>query len=190
MISDGYAALLGAHGGAPGAIVIVGTGSVRLSPDAGCKIRQVGGWGPIAGDEGSGNWLGRKPVSMALRAHDHHAATARQPSPLLKAVYQTLGGEHEAILDWLANADATRFGSLAPMILDHDEKGDPVTRTLLADAASEASRLVRLAGDEGRLPVALLGGSAKALSPRIDPTLSLHRRWPTPWTGRYTEHTA
>lgn len=173
VISDGYAALLGAHGGSPGAIVIVGTGSVGLSLDADGNIQQVGGWGPVAGDEAGGNWLGRQVVRMALRAHDLQHATGAHPSTLLEAIYQELGGEHEAVLGWLADADATRFGSLAPIILDHDKRGDLAARTLLADAANEAGRLIRMASQDGKLPVALLGGLAPALAPRIDPALLL-----------------
>lgn len=173
VVSDGYAALLGAHGGAPGAIVIVGTGSIGLSLDAAGTLHQVGGWGPVAGDEGSGNWLGRKAVRMALRAHDQCVSSKARPSPLLEAIYREMGGEHEAILDWLAAADATRFGALVPLILEHDRADDPVARDLLADATNQAGRLVRLASQEGKLDVALLGGLAETLSRRIDPTLTL-----------------
>jgi glucosamine kinase len=173
VISDGYAALLGAHGGAPGAIVIVGTGSVGLGLDGAGMIHQVGGWGPVVGDEGSGNWLARKAVRQALRADDRHAVTKAPVSPLLAAIYQELGGSHEAALAWLDGADATRFGGLMPLIRAHDEAGDPTARALLADAAKEAGRLIRLAGLDGRLPVALLGGLAATLKPRIDPSLIL-----------------
>jgi glucosamine kinase len=173
VISDGYAALLGAHGGKAGAIVIVGTGSVGVSLDDEGAIRQVGGWGPVAGDEGSGNWLGRRAVHLALRADDVQAATGAPKSPLLDALHKELGGHHEAILDWLAKADATRFGALTPLILEHDQAGDPTAKALLADAAKEAGRLIRLAGRDGELPAALLGGLADTLSPRIDPSLRL-----------------
>lgn len=173
VISDGYAALLGAHDGAPGAIVIAGTGSAGLSLDPDGKVRQVGGWGPVAGDEGGGNWLGRQAVSHTLRAHDLETVTRSKPSALLEAIYEKLGGEHEAILAWLANADATRFGSLAPIVVQHAEHGDLVALALLNEAASEISRLIRLAGYDGRLPVALIGGLAGTLAPRLDQTLSL-----------------
>lgn len=172
VISDGYAALLGAHGGAAGAIVIAGTGSAGLSLDLDGKVRQIGGWGPVAGDEGGGNWLGRQAVRLALRAHDLETVSGSKPSALLEAIYKELGGKHETILAWLANADATRFGGLAPIIVQHAEHGDLVALALLNEAASEISRLIRLASYDGRLPVALIGGLADILAPRIDQALS------------------
>lgn len=170
VIADGYAALLGAHGGAAGAIVILGTGSVGIGTDAAGRLRQVGGWGPVAGDEGGGNWIGRHAVRAMLRALDE-AVDGRVPSPFLDAIRIALGGHHEAMLDWLADADATRFAALAPEVLHHAAAGDALAARLLDDAAIEAGRLIRLIGEDGRLPVALLGGLADALSPRLSPAI-------------------
>jgi glucosamine kinase len=161
VISDGYAALLGAHGGAPGAIVIVGTGSVALRLGDDRRCRQIGGWGPVVGDEGGGSWLGREAVRAALRAADEGADT-----PFLAGVRAALGGRHERILDWVAGANATAFAGLVPRLLEHAE--DPAARRLLERAAAEVARLVRLISQEGRVPVALLGGLAATLAPRLD----------------------
>ena len=56
--NDGYTTLLGAHGGKPGAIIALGTGSVGYALLADGTHREVGGWGFPSGDEGSGAWIG------------------------------------------------------------------------------------------------------------------------------------
>jgi glucosamine kinase len=164
VISDGFAALLGAHQGAAGAIVIVGTGSVGLRLDDDQRCHQVGGWGPVVGDEGGGSWLGREAVRAALRAIEDGSSD----TPFLAALREILGGTHERILSWVANATATEFAGLAPLLLDHAGTGDPAARRLLEAAAIEVTRLVRLTSRSGRVPIALLGGLAAAIGPRLD----------------------
>lgn len=171
VMSDGYAALLGAHHGEPGAIVITGTGSVGLSLGRDGQIRQVGGLGPVVGDEGSGNWMGRKAVRAALRSMDEAAADEGAVSLLSAALIDLMGGHHEAILDWIANADATRFADLVPLILHHDSEDDPSARRLLDAAGEEACRLIHLVGRHGDLPVTLLGGLAGTLVKRLPPAV-------------------
>lgn len=173
VMSDGHAALLGAHQGEPGAIVITGTGSVGLSLGKDGKARQVGGFGPVVGDEGGGNWIGRKAVRAALRAMDVAAVGEGTISPLSASLIELMGGHYEAILDWIATADATRFAGLVPLILHHDKEGDPLARHLLNAAGEEACRLIRLVGKHGDLPVSLLGGLAETLSKRLPPAMRL-----------------
>jgi glucosamine kinase len=173
VISDGFAALLGAHQGATGAIVIVGTGSVGLRLEDDHRCHQVGGWGPVVGDEGSGSWLGREAVRAALRAADDDTVD----TPFLATLRDRLGGGHERILDWVAAGTATEFASLMPLLLERANAGDPAARRLLEAATIEVGRLVRLASRNGRVPVALVGGLAAALGPWLDDEV---RAWLAP----------
>jgi N-acetylglucosamine kinase-like BadF-type ATPase len=59
---------------------------------------------------------------------------------------------------------ARRWG---PLIVRFADEGDPLARPLLAAAASEIERLIRLAGRERALPVALIGGLVPSLEPRL-----------------------
>src|SRR5690242_12026337 len=61
-MSDGYAALIGAGKGAPCSLLIAGTGVAghRLYP-SGLSI-QRDAWGWIAGDRGSGSWIGQRAL--------------------------------------------------------------------------------------------------------------------------------
>jgi glucosamine kinase len=171
LISDGYAALLGAHDGQAGAIVIAGTGSVALRLDRGGLVRQIGGWGPVGGDQGSGSWLGSQAVRAMLRGLDQQAAEGAPLSPLLQALKNELGRSHEAILAWLASADTPRFARLASIIQEFAEAGDPIAGRLLDRAAAETGRLIRLIGAGNDLPISLLGGLRGALEPRLEPAL-------------------
>ncbi|WP_027812281.1 BadF/BadG/BcrA/BcrD ATPase family protein, partial [Burkholderia cenocepacia] len=56
--SDAYTTVVGAHGGAPGLIVALGTGSIAAALDAAGACRIAGGFGFPSGDEASGAWLG------------------------------------------------------------------------------------------------------------------------------------
>ncbi|TAG24906.1 MAG: ATPase, partial [Rhodobacterales bacterium] len=67
--TDAVTAVKGALRGGDGIVAALGTGSVFASQRGGV-IRQVGGWGLVLGDEGSGAWLGRALLARALRAVD------------------------------------------------------------------------------------------------------------------------
>ena len=67
---DADAALAGAFRGAPGIVVIAGTGSGAVGRDAAGRNARAGGHGYLLGDEGSGYWIGREAVRAALRAAD------------------------------------------------------------------------------------------------------------------------
>ena len=78
VVTDAEIAMYGATDGAPGVVVIAGTGSICCGINARGKSFCAGGWGPIAGDEGAGAWLARR----ALRAVAH-ASDGRGPETLL-----------------------------------------------------------------------------------------------------------
>jgi N-acetylglucosamine kinase-like BadF-type ATPase len=78
VVTDAEIALYGATDGAPGIVVIAGTGSICCGINARGKRFCAGGWGPRAGDEGAGAWIARR----ALRAVAH-ASAGRGPETLL-----------------------------------------------------------------------------------------------------------
>ena len=159
--SDSYGALLGAHGGKKGAIVIIGTGTVGLTLDARLRVSQVGGWGPVTGDEGGGFWIGREAVKRALRARDEGGSAER----LLDILHEASGRGHSAILAWLRRADPALLASVAPSVLQLAEQGDEAARSIMNRAGDEIARLIRLAGRNGDLKTALCGGLAKFIHP-------------------------
>ncbi|MCB1832429.1 MAG: hypothetical protein KDH19_03135 [Geminicoccaceae bacterium] len=169
IVSDTYIALLGAHGGRPGAMVVVGTGSAGVSLDHDGRIRQVGGWGPLGGDDGSGCWVGREAVRACLRRKDDHLACDEADTKFFMEILETLGGQHNAILDWLRLATPTILGSLAPMVFDHAVAGSRAALQIVDRATLEMERLIRLASLDGELPTALTGGLSRVLADRLAP---------------------
>jgi glucosamine kinase len=164
LISDGLAAVLGAHGGQPGAIVIAGTGSVGEALSADGEHREVGGWGWQLGDEGSGAWLGRRAIQHAQAALD-----SREPAgALAHAVWATAGRDRSALLAWCAQAGQAGFASLAPAVFEH-EAADPSAARLLQQAVGELETLATALDPEARLPLALAGSIALRLADRLSP---------------------
>ena len=168
LVTDGLAALLGAHGGRPGALLISGTGSVAeaLMPDG--SRRMVGGWGWQIGDEGSGAWLGQQAMKLAQAAYDSRAAAG----PLVRSVWRQVGTTREALLGFCAQAGQGGYASLAPLVFEH-EGDDTAADALLGQAARSLDALA--AAVHPTLPLALAGSIALRLSSRLSPAL-LSRR--------------
>lgn len=68
--ADVVTAHLGALGGAPGAVLAVGTGAIALGTDLADRWVRVGGWGHLYDDRGSGAWIGIRGLQSAVRAFD------------------------------------------------------------------------------------------------------------------------
>jgi len=170
--TDAFTTLLGAHGGNPGAIVAIGTGSVGevLQPDG--TRREVGGWGFPAGDEASGGWIG-----LAAINHIEQVLDGRRPgSPFADAVMNACGGNRAAIQVWLGQATQTTYASLAPLVLRHAD--DQAARAILTKAGEEAAAIARALDPDGTLPLALCGGLGSALRDWLPPALAARARAP------------
>ncbi|MFN4116025.1 MAG: BadF/BadG/BcrA/BcrD ATPase family protein [Inhella sp.] len=168
LANDSDAALLGAHGGRPGVLLIAGTGSIGevLRPDG--SRGQVGGWGWVNGDEGSGAWLGLAAMRHAQRAFDR-----REPAgPLALQIWQLARSETgkpdsaDALLAWCAAAGQQRYATLAPLVFER-EADDATAARLIAQAITELEQLARALDPEGQLPLALCGSIAERLASRL-----------------------
>jgi glucosamine kinase len=135
--TDAFTTLMGAHGGAPGAIVAIGTGSVGEVLFADGTRREVGGWGFPAGDEASGGWIGLRAIGHVEQVLDGR----RQRSAFADSIIDACGGNRDAIQVWLGKATQTAYASLAPLVLRHAD--DPVARAILLDAGAEVARIAR-----------------------------------------------
>ncbi|NNE86104.1 MAG: ATPase [Alphaproteobacteria bacterium] len=170
--TDSYIAALGAHQGKPGAIIIVGTGSVGYRIDAGGGSRLVGGWGFPVGDEGSGAWLGRAALVQAL-----HAFEGRLPggaTELHRALIERCGPTRDEMMGWLLGAASTKYAALAPLVIDCAGRDDPAALELAAAAGKEIDALA-VALDPARvIPLSLVGGLAEPLAPYLPAPL---RNW-------------
>lgn len=166
LMGDGRASLEGAFAGGPGAVLAIGTGVIALAKGADGEHRWAGGWGFPVGDEGGGAWIGCSAVG-ALSAHID--GRGRLSPGLARSLTRAVGQDYFAVQDWLTGADATKFATLAPHVVDTAENGDPSGRRLLERAAKHCEKALFAVAPEG--PAALLGGLAKPLTPYLSSEL-------------------
>ncbi|ALA20316.1 MULTISPECIES: BadF/BadG/BcrA/BcrD ATPase family protein [unclassified Chelatococcus] len=164
--SDAIIACLGAHNGADGGIVIVGTGSCGIARIAGTDIK-VGGYGFPISDEGSGAYLGLRAVRMAMLAYDGRLdATA-----LLEEVLKRFDHQPQNAVAWMDRATATDYATFAPMVVRHADQGDPAARRLMQEAAGKIEGICRALLDKGAPRLALVGGLGSVMEGWLPPDL-------------------
>ncbi|HEX6756629.1 MAG TPA: BadF/BadG/BcrA/BcrD ATPase family protein [Mycobacteriales bacterium] len=153
---DSDAALAGAFRGAPGIVVIAGTGSIAAGRAGDGRAARVGGHGFLLGDEGGGYWIGREAVRAALRADDGLGP----PSTLTAIVAAAYGGLGDAERVVHENpTDRAALARLLPAVAVAATNGDGEAGRILAEAAGHLAELAgALRRTLGDLPVALSGG--------------------------------
>jgi glucosamine kinase len=151
--SDAYTTLLGAHGGAHGVIVALGTGSVAAVLDGESECRQVSGYGFPSGDEASGAWLGLRAIVHAQQALD-----GRGPNDDLAQALIAHTGAHDrdSLVVWLCEANQTAYARLAPIVIAHRKHA--FAARLLGEAGVEVGKMIAALDPSTSLPVALCGG--------------------------------
>lgn len=154
--TDAVTATKGALHDGDGIVAALGTGSVFAVQRAGV-FRQIGGWGMILGDEGSGAWLGREVLVRALHALDGFVAM----TPLVRALLDEMGGA-DGIVAFARDARPVDFAALAPRIVGSD---DPVALAVLDEGKVRVARAIALLQQDGTVPVVFLGGLGSVYAP-------------------------
>ncbi|MCA8050472.1 BadF/BadG/BcrA/BcrD ATPase family protein [Burkholderia arboris] len=160
--SDAYTTVVGAHGGAPGLIVALGTGSIAAALDAAGACRIAGGFGFPSGDEASGAWLGVRALAYAQQALDGRVPRDAFADALLA---ETGAQDRDALVQWSCDANQTIYARLAPIVFAH--RTHPVAGALIAQAGDEIGKMIDALDPQQALPVALCGGLADALAPAV-----------------------
>jgi glucosamine kinase len=156
--SDAYTTLLGAHAGAPGVVVALGTGSIAAVLNDAGQCRIAGGFGFPSGDEASGAWFGLRAIVWAQQALDSRAVMDDFARALLAHVNAT---DRDSLIVWQCAANQTAYASLAPVVLAHREH--PFVAKLLAEAGVEIAKLITALDPSASLPAALSGGLGQPL---------------------------
>ncbi|MFB1081890.1 N-acetylglucosamine kinase [Jeotgalibacillus sp. JSM ZJ347] len=159
--NDAIAALYAGTAGAPGIVLIAGTGSIAygLSKDQSNPVR-VGGWGYLLGDEGSGYHIGQMALTSVLKSFD-----GRGPHTLLTTMLM----EHfeikniQEIIPIIYGDQYTRtlIASLAEIVMKAEASGDGVAADILEQAVIEKCFIVKAAISqmkENEIPIVLHGG--------------------------------
>jgi glucosamine kinase len=152
---DADSARAGAFLGAPGVVVIAGTGSMASGWNGESSAR-AGGHGFLLGDEGSAYWIGRAAVRAALRWEDGMGGGS---APIHRAVIQAVGHDLDALIGEVCTHPAERglLTALAPVVTALAAE-DPEARKIALRAAEHLAALAEAIRRRlGPLPVAGAG---------------------------------
>lgn len=171
--TDAHAACVGAHGQGEGqgdgGVIVAGTGSVGWAMLKG-RTHRVGGWGLPISDEGSGAWIGCEALRRVLWAFD-----GRIPwSPLLRVLFADFSENPHAIVRWTQHASPRDFGSLVRRVVEYAAAGDAAGGELLDLAAGHIDALAAGLLAAGVTRLALVGGCAPFLQPRLSQQTRSH----------------
>jgi len=168
-VHDAPIALAGAITSRPAVVVIAGTGSIAYGEDVNGAAVQVGGYGYLFGDEGSGFAVARAALAHAMELADRglpsrlgDAALPCFNVPDLRALARAFYSRK------IARPDIAGF---ARVVFDAARLGDPDANALVEDAARALASLASVAIERMGLmhapvPVAFTGGVAANLDVR------------------------
>lgn len=139
VVGDGRIALEGALMGATGVVAVSGTGSIVLGKNSSGEVLRVGGWGPLAGDEGSAQWTGRRALQETA-----HSADGVGPPTLLNGMLRRHFGlrEFDRIIEAIYAHPMTpaELGELAPLVTRAANRGDAISRQIFEEGATALAR--------------------------------------------------
>jgi N-acetylglucosamine kinase-like BadF-type ATPase len=173
VVTDADIALFGATEGKPGLVIISGTGSVCCGLNAQGKHNCAGGWGPLAGDEGSGSWIARRALQAMARATD-----GRGKETVLGAAacshFNVATTDDLLIAIYAPGMTNDRIAGFGKNVIEAAESGDEVAREIMAEAGRElgiaATAVIRkLKMARERFQVAYVGGVFAAGDLLLDP---------------------
>jgi len=162
VVTDAEIALYGVNGGKPGLVIIAGTGSNCRGRSARGRQAWAGGWGPVAGDEGSGSWIARRALQAVAKATD-----GRGPrTSLVEAAceyFDVAAAEDLATAVYAPSITNQRIAGFGRFVIDAAKRRDAVSREIvdgagreLAQAAAAVIRKLRMQRE--RFTVGYVGG--------------------------------
>jgi glucosamine kinase len=158
--TDAAIANLGAHRGADGAVLVIGTGSIAQLRVNGRDFA-IGGYGFPISDEGSGAALGLSAMRHALRALD--GRTAR--TALSTAITERFDHDTTRAIAWMDEASPKDYAAFAPVVMDYAEANDRIARSIVEDAATHIERFIETIFAQGAPACALAGGLSSRMKP-------------------------
>lgn len=123
---------LAATGEIPSVVVIAGTGSAVLGRTVLSKLARAGGFGPIIGDPGSANDIGRKTVALCFQKFLNS-----EKSPLSDEILRTFGCTWSQFVGLARGQPTIIFPGIFPVVVKTAESGDPSARSILTSAAKD-----------------------------------------------------
>jgi N-acetylglucosamine kinase-like BadF-type ATPase len=161
---DALAVLTAGTAAGSGIALISGTGSFAFGRDETGRTARAGGWGPLLGDEGSGEAIARAALHAVTRAHDGTGPATLLTDTILPALNAATVFD---VRDALSrdSAGMRPLSALAPFVIAAAESGDGVALQIVESAARELAQLVvaahnQLSGERPRreFELAVAGG--------------------------------
>ena len=121
---------LAATGEIPSVVVIAGTGSAALGRTSPLKLARAGGFGPIIGDPGSANDIGRKAVARCFQKFLN-----KEKSLLLDEICSSFDCTWPKFVDLVREQPTVIFPKVFPIVAKAAESGDMAARAILSMAA-------------------------------------------------------
>lgn len=112
----------------PGILCVVGTGSSVRAVGPRGDVVQVGGWGQLLGDEGSGYRIGLDGLRAVMRASDGREPRTSLSAVLLDAVS---AAEPRDLVGWAARASKGQVAALSVLVAGEGRNGDPVAARIV-----------------------------------------------------------
>jgi glucosamine kinase len=153
-------ALQSAFGERQGIVLIMGTGSAAFGRDVGDQTARAGGRGPWISDQGSAFDIGRRAFRAVVRAEEGRG-------PETEIAGRIFAWHHSADWDSLSEHITKDAGDVFPrtfpLVAELADRGDEVSREILAAAATSLAELVKsvahaLDWSGPEVPVARIGG--------------------------------
>jgi N-acetylglucosamine kinase-like BadF-type ATPase len=130
---------LGATGEIPSVVVIAGTGSAVMGRTEPLKLARAGGFGPIIGDPGSANDIGRKATALCFQQF----LNGEKKFPLIEQILRSFECKWDQFVDLVRDQPTATFPKIFPIVAKGAESGDPAAQALLTSAAKDLQEQVQ-----------------------------------------------
>ena len=165
VIHDSVAAIYATMKGRPGIVVNSGTGSFAAGINRKGTYARAGGWGYIAGDEGSAYDIGLKAIKMTFRSFDGRDEHT-ELTGILKKRFRIKEVDDLVSKIYGNGLTVEQIAAVAPEVIRSARK-DMISRRILDEAGMQLGELVcavaiRLNMTELGFPVAAIGGNFKS----------------------------
>src|SRR5262249_6258459 len=162
LVSDGDIALYGATDGQAGVVVISGTGSISVGMNRQGQRAYAGGWGPVAGDEGSASWIARRALQSVARATDERGPKTSLTDAACE-FFQVATPDDLSTAIYAPSMTNDRIAAFSKLVIQAAGKDDQVARDILEDAGKELGKAAvtvirKLKMEHERFQIAFIGG--------------------------------
>lgn len=142
VLNDVDAAHLGAFAGAPGILILSGTGSMAWARNDKGQSARTGGWGDVIGDEGSSHWIGRRALNLVSQSLDGRTSATTLANALLVHLGIDVADPMNGLGGWVSSLSKPRadIAAISSLVDQVAQDGDEGAIRLIVQAADELAK--------------------------------------------------